>query len=62
MLTVIWLLLNDPDAHYRDLGADLYDTHGNQRRRRRALIDQLRQISGMRHPQRSHRAPHRPTV
>jgi transposase len=62
MLTVIWHLLSDPDAHYRDLGADFYDTHVNQRHRQRALIDQLQQITGMaRHPQRSRRAPHRLT-
>lgn len=47
MLTVIWHLLSDPDAHYRDLGADFYDTHLNQRRRQRALIEQLQQATGM---------------
>ena len=47
MLTVIWHLLSDPDAHYHDLGADWYDTHVNQRRRQHSLIDQLQQITGM---------------
>jgi hypothetical protein len=47
MLTVIWHLLSDPDAHYHDLGGDFYDTHVNQRRRQRTLIDQLQQVTGM---------------
>ena len=47
MLTIIWHLLADPDAHYRDLGPDFYETHINQRRRERPLIGQLEQITGM---------------
>ena len=27
LLVIIWHLLQDPDAHYRDIGADFYDTH-----------------------------------
>jgi transposase len=46
MLTVIWHLLSDPEARYRDLGADFYQTHVNQRRRERSLIAQLEQITG----------------
>lgn len=46
MLTVIWQLLSDPDAHYRDLGADFYDTHLNIGRRQRSLISQLEQLTG----------------
>jgi len=46
MLTIIWHLLADPDTHYRDLGADFYETHINQRRRERSLISQLEQITG----------------
>lgn len=30
MLTIIWQLLPNPEEHYRDLGADFYDTHLNQ--------------------------------
>lgn len=46
MLTIIWHLLSDPDAHYQDLGADFYDTNVNQHRRERSLITQLEQITG----------------
>jgi transposase len=46
MLTVIWHLLAHPDARFRDLGVDFYETHVNQRRRERSLISQLEQISG----------------
>jgi transposase len=48
ILTIIWHLLSDPDAHYHDLGPDFYETHINQRRRQRSLISQLEQITGMR--------------
>jgi transposase len=46
MLTVIWHLLSNPDEHYRDLGADFYETHLNRQRRQRTLIAQLEQITG----------------
>lgn len=46
MLVIIWQLLSDPDAHYRDLGVDFYETHVNQHRRERSLIGQLEQITG----------------
>ncbi|MDT4945745.1 MAG: transposase, partial [Pseudonocardiales bacterium] len=46
MLTIIWQLLSDPDAHYQDLGADFYDTHLNTHRRQRSLISQLEQLTG----------------
>ena len=46
MLTIIWHLLSDPTTCYRDLGADFYETHVNQRRRERSLISQLEQITG----------------
>jgi len=46
LLTIIWHLLSDPDSHYRDLGPDFYETHVNQRRRERSLINQLEQITG----------------
>jgi transposase len=47
ILTIIWHLLSNPDAHYRDLGPDFYEIHINQRRRERSLINQLEQITGM---------------
>ena len=47
ILTSVWRVLSDPDAHYRHLGADSYETHVNQRRRERSLISQLEQITGM---------------
>jgi transposase len=46
MLTVIWHLLSDPQARYHDLGVDYYDTHLNQHRRHRSLINQLEQLTG----------------
>jgi hypothetical protein len=46
MLTIVWHLLSDPDARYRDLGPDFYENHVNQRRRERSLISQLEQITG----------------
>ena len=46
MLTIIWHLISDPNMCYRDLGADFYQTHVNQRRRERSLISQLEQITG----------------
>jgi transposase len=46
MLTIIWQILSDPDAHYQDLGADFYDTHLNTHRRQRSLISQLEQLTG----------------
>jgi len=46
MLTIVWHLLSDPDARYRDLGPDFYENHINQRRRERSLISQLEQITG----------------
>ena len=46
MLVIIWQLLSEPRASYQDLGVDFYETHVNQRRRERSLIDQLEQITG----------------
>jgi transposase len=46
MLTIIWHLLSNPDAHFEDLGPDFYEIHLNQQRRQRALISQLEQITG----------------
>jgi transposase len=56
LLTIIWQLLSDPEAHYHDLGADYYDIHLNKHRRQRSLTAQLEQLTGQkvvltRHPQ-----------
>ncbi len=45
ILTVVWHLLNDPDAHYHDLGADFHDTRYHQRHQHN-LITQLERITG----------------
>ncbi len=41
MLTIIWHLLSDPDAHYTDLGSDFFDKRINPERRKQAHIHQL---------------------
>ena len=41
ILVIVWHLLADPAARYRDLGRDFYATHINKNRRRRHLIRQL---------------------
>jgi transposase len=41
MLVIIWHLLSDPAARYRDLGSDFYVTHINAERRKRNHIHQL---------------------
>jgi transposase len=46
VLTIIWHLLNDPEARYHDLGADFYQTKVNTRRRERDLIRQLEHLTG----------------
>jgi len=46
MLTIIWHLLCEPDAHFHDLGRDFYEVHVNQRRRERALI-KAQQLTGL---------------
>jgi hypothetical protein len=38
---IIWHLLSDPDAHYRDLGADFYDSRLNPERKKRNHVQQL---------------------
>jgi transposase len=48
VLTIIWHLLSDPDAHYQDLGVDYYQRKINTRRRERDLIRQLEHLSGKR--------------
>lgn len=46
VLTIIWHLLNDPEARYHDLGSDHYQTKLNTRRRERDLIRQLEHLTG----------------
>jgi len=46
VLTIIWHLLDDPDAHYQDLGSDFYQTKVNTHRRERDLIRQLEHLTG----------------
>ncbi len=46
ILTIIWHLLADPDAHYEDLGSDYYQTKINARRRERDLVRQLEHLTG----------------
>jgi transposase len=46
VLTIIWHLLADPEAHYQDLGSDFYQTKVNTHRRERDLIRQLEHLTG----------------
>jgi transposase len=46
VLTIIWHLLSDPDARYRDLGSGYHESRINQQRRQRDLIRQLEQLTG----------------
>lgn len=46
VLTILWHLLSDPLAHYRDLGADFYITRVNTQRRQRGLVRQLEAMTG----------------
>jgi transposase len=46
MLTIIWHLLADPEAHHQDLGPDHYQSKINARRRERELIRQLERLTG----------------
>jgi transposase len=41
ILVIIWNLLADPHARYRDLGADYYTTRVNKDRKTRSLLHQL---------------------
>ncbi|MBE1582248.1 IS110 family transposase [Nonomuraea angiospora] len=41
ILTIVWHLLSDPDAHFIDLGADFYDTRIGPERKKRTHIRQL---------------------
>jgi transposase len=46
VLTIVWHLLADPQAHYQDLGPDFYWSKVNQRRRQRDLVRQLEYLTG----------------
>ena len=46
ILTIVWHLLCDPDAHFTDLGPDWHDRLAPQRRKRQ-LIAELERLSGM---------------
>jgi len=41
ILVIVWYLLNDPDAHFVDLGSDFYEQRLNKDRRTRDLVRQL---------------------
>lgn len=46
VLTIVWHLLSDPDARYRDLGPDFYESRTNKPRRQRDLVRQLEHLTG----------------
>src|SRR6185312_7555306 len=46
VLTIIWYLLADTEAHYQDLGPDYYQSKINARRRERELVRQLERLTG----------------
>jgi transposase len=46
VLTIIWHLLADPEAHYQDLGPDYYQSKINATRRERELVRQLERLTG----------------
>ena len=48
VLTIIWHLLANAEAHYQDLGPDYYQSKINARRRERELVRQLERLSGKR--------------
>jgi transposase len=46
VLTIVWHLLADPDAHYQDLGPDYYQSRMNRHRQERNLVRQLEHLTG----------------
>lgn len=46
VLTVIWHLLSDPEAHFTDLGPDFYQSRLATQRRERDLVRQLEHLTG----------------
>jgi hypothetical protein len=45
VLIIVWHLLNDPDAHFADLGADYYPTHHTTQRAKRNHVRQLQAMA-----------------
>ena len=41
ILVIVWHLLANPNATYRDLGADYYESRIDKERRKRHLVQQL---------------------
>ncbi|MFA1547003.1 hypothetical protein [Actinomadura chokoriensis] len=41
ILVITWHLINEPDTHYQELGADWYQRHLNPTRKTRDLVRQL---------------------
>ena len=46
VLTIIWNLLSDPEAHYQDLGAGFYQSRLSKHHRERDLIRKLENLTG----------------
>jgi len=46
MLTIIWHLLADPNAHYHDPGPGHHESKINRQRRQRDLVRQLEHLTG----------------
>jgi transposase len=46
VLTIVWNLLSDPEAHYHDLGAGFYQSHLSSHHRERDLIRKLENLTG----------------
>src|SRR5438309_2518870 len=46
VLTIIWHLLSDPNARYRDLGPGYHESRINKQRRQRDRIRQLEHLTG----------------
>jgi hypothetical protein len=44
ILVIVWHLLADPRARYRDLGPDFYDEHVHKDRKTRSLVRQLQAL------------------
>jgi hypothetical protein len=44
ILVIVWHLLSDPEAHYRDLGPDFYDNRINSDRKKCIHIRQLKAL------------------
>lgn len=44
LLIIAWHLINDPDAHYQELGADWHQRHLNPARKTRDLVRQLQAL------------------